>query len=301
MNRFRALLSAVFASVLSLGMWVFASSTFFPVCSVDYEAGSQLFKDRCSSCHSLDTTSIPYGPSLNGIARVAASRVPNMSAERYLVESIVTPAAFRSDEFAGVMPGDIAADLSTTEVASLVGYLMETERRVDPIRVSRIVRELNPPRSSTKSLPSLSELEAGRALFLGKGKCVDCHSLRKTAGAKLTAPSLLDAGRHDRDYLEQAIRDPNFHLSAGYEVWNAVLKSGEVVSGRLINREEASVTLLVQSPRSLLTLAHADIDVDADGTLQLHRSSSSAMPNGYGQLLTTQELDQLVTFLETLR
>ncbi|RCN50915.1 cytochrome [Ancylostoma caninum] len=45
----------------------------------DYEKGKKLFKQRCTSCHVIDSKSSKTGPSLNGLFGRVAGTLPNYS------------------------------------------------------------------------------------------------------------------------------------------------------------------------------------------------------------------------------
>lgn len=91
----------------------------------DPAQGEALFTSLgCTGCHSLDGTA-GAGPSVAGIAGEAGSMVVGLSAEEYLHQSIVEPAAFVVEGFGPIMP---AYDtLSEADVAALVAYLMTLE------------------------------------------------------------------------------------------------------------------------------------------------------------------------------
>lgn len=83
--------------------------------------------EGCVSCHNFDAsegdeTSAPYTV---GTATKAESRVPGLSAEEYILESIVNPDAYLVDGFvAGVMYQSWGEDLSEQEIADIVAYLL---------------------------------------------------------------------------------------------------------------------------------------------------------------------------------
>jgi ferredoxin len=95
-------------------------------------AGEQLFNDRsigvggsCSLCHSLKANVVLVGPSLSGIATRAAERVPGMSAEEYLRQSILDPDSYVVDGFpAGQMLPDLEDKLSQEQIDNLVVFLL---------------------------------------------------------------------------------------------------------------------------------------------------------------------------------
>lgn len=79
----------------------------------------------CRICHSLEPGVILVGPSFAGIATRAAQRVPGMSAEDYLYQSIVDPDAYVVEGFpAGQMIPDLAEILTEEQIRDLVAFLM---------------------------------------------------------------------------------------------------------------------------------------------------------------------------------
>lgn len=87
----------------------------------DPAAGEELFATNCSACHAEEDGA---GPPLAGIGERAATRVDGMSAEEYLHESIVDPAAYVVEGFAPIMPKDYADKLSEEEITDLIAYLL---------------------------------------------------------------------------------------------------------------------------------------------------------------------------------
>lgn len=95
----------------------------------DAERGAMLFtqsiggQPACSTCHTLDTTRI-VGPGMAGMALRAQQRVPDQSAETYLYQSIVNPAAHIVDGYPNVMPATFAEVLDESQVRDLIAYLL---------------------------------------------------------------------------------------------------------------------------------------------------------------------------------
>ena len=100
------IIAALLAGILAVvGLFVGVSVTQAPLTTVDLDRGEQLFSQRCSTCHSVDNDQMAsYGPNLSGIGEEAGTRIGSMGAEEYLLQSIVTPEAFRSPGQSGVMP-----------------------------------------------------------------------------------------------------------------------------------------------------------------------------------------------------
>ncbi len=93
--------------------------------------GAALFESRvlggqagCATCHSLTPDRVLVGPSLAGVGERAGNRVPGLSAEAYLLTSIVEPDAYVVEGFdSGRMPSNWGDVLSDDEIAALVDYL----------------------------------------------------------------------------------------------------------------------------------------------------------------------------------
>jgi cytochrome c2 len=116
------------------------SDTTAPLPAGDASRGQKLFAQQvklesgtnapCTACHSLVPNEIKVGPSLAGIADRAATRVPGMSAEQYIRESIQQPNAYLvtdSPTFVvngkSVMPEGLGNSMSAQDLADLIAYL----------------------------------------------------------------------------------------------------------------------------------------------------------------------------------
>lgn len=99
--------------------------------NVDAELGRQIFessKAGCTVCHSVDPGVELVGPNLSDMGTVAASRAPGLSAEEYLLESIVDPDAFLVDGYRSGQMLDIYEEtLTSREIEALVAYLQSLE------------------------------------------------------------------------------------------------------------------------------------------------------------------------------
>jgi mono/diheme cytochrome c family protein len=97
-----------------------------PVATDPIARGRQVYRaSGCASCHepSLFNLFRPVGPSLNEIGRVGAKRIPGMSAEDYIRQSITDPGAYVVPEYPDSMPRGLARDMSPEDLAALVAYL----------------------------------------------------------------------------------------------------------------------------------------------------------------------------------
>lgn len=98
----------------------------------DPKAGKELYYETslgtnaaCRICHSLEPGVVLVGPSFAGIATRAATRVPGMTAEEYLYQSITDPDAYVVEGFpAGQMIPNLAEVLTEEQIADLIAFLM---------------------------------------------------------------------------------------------------------------------------------------------------------------------------------
>ncbi|RME06604.1 MAG: hydrogenase iron-sulfur subunit, partial [Anaerolineae bacterium] len=98
----------------------------------DPEEGRKLYYETslgtnagCRICHSLEPGVVLVGPSFAGIATRAATRIPGMSAEEYLRQSILEPDAYVVEGFpAGQMVQNLGEILTEEQINDLVSFLM---------------------------------------------------------------------------------------------------------------------------------------------------------------------------------
>ena len=78
----------------------------------------------CTTCHSLDGT-VGLGPSLQGIAEQAETRIAGMSAEEYIRQSIIDTNAYVVDGFPeSLMPVNFSETLTSEELEAVIEYLL---------------------------------------------------------------------------------------------------------------------------------------------------------------------------------
>jgi mono/diheme cytochrome c family protein len=114
---------------------IFLFSLLLTACGGSEEAtnGEELFAQSvigsqagCSTCHSLEPGVTLVGPSMAGIGSIAETRVPDMSAEEYLRQSILEPDAHVVEGFpAGTMPKVWGEVLTEEQINQLVDYLLQ--------------------------------------------------------------------------------------------------------------------------------------------------------------------------------
>ena len=102
----------------------------------DPERGREIWDDGggvigggCQECHSLDgseKTVPPFeiAPTWLGVSLRAGDRVPGLSAEDYLRESIVDPAAYIVEGYSDHMPKGFRFLLSEEDIDSLIAFIL---------------------------------------------------------------------------------------------------------------------------------------------------------------------------------
>jgi putative heme-binding domain-containing protein len=135
------------------------------------------------------------------------------------------------------------------------------------------------------------DVRRGHEVFMSrKAACNTCHKLGYGGGT--LGPDLTNIGRarNRRDLLE-AIIYPSASIVRGYEPVSAELDDGRVISG-IIKGENADELMIATEAQKITHIARAEIQ-------QIYPSSVSPMPNGILTLLSSQELADLLAFLQT--
>lgn len=131
------------------------------------------------------------------------------------------------------------------------------------------------------------DIERGRALFFGKAVCYTCHAIGKEGGK--FAPDLTgiqrDRSPHD---LVEAIVYPSASFVREYETYQIV--SGQNTYRGVILEQNAEFILLAISAQETVRLAMKEIT-------SIKTEEVSMMPQGLDQLLSKQELADLLAFL----
>ena len=122
------------AAALLIAVLIFSGCAEKPVLELSAEGqrGLKIYENgahgsvACMTCHTLDGSML-VGPSFQGIAGRAGQRIPGVSAEDYLRQSIVDPAVHVVDGYTNLMPADYGATLSEQDIESLVAFLLELD------------------------------------------------------------------------------------------------------------------------------------------------------------------------------
>ncbi|MFG0254803.1 MAG: c-type cytochrome, partial [Rhodopirellula sp. JB053] len=158
-----------------------------------------------------------------------------------------------------------------------------------------VVHLAPPPTTGGEALPPMRKLvrmrgdgKRGKATFHGKGTCAKCHKVH--GEGKDIGPDLSEIGsKLSREAMFTAILNPNAGISHNYEQYGIVTADGLVLNGLLVNQTEAEVTLK--------TAEGVDRTIPADDIEEMVRRDVSLMPENLHQLMTVQELVDMVDYL----
>jgi len=163
-------------------------------------------------------------------------------------------------------------EYSEAEVTGLVAYL-------------RSMNELDP------GDVVLGDADRGKALYQGKGDCASCHRINGE-GSRLW-PELSDVGAtRTAGLLESALLDPTGSMFPINRPVSIVTSDGSTYTGRRVNEDTHTVQILDQDER-LRSFEKA-------GLREFTVLTESPMP-AYGELLTPEEVSDVVAYLLSLR
>jgi putative membrane-bound dehydrogenase-like protein len=137
------------------------------------------------------------------------------------------------------------------------------------------------------------DVARGRTVFnSARAACLSCHAIGYIGGR--IGPDLTKIGqvRGERDLLE-AVVFPSASFARGYEPVEIRTRSGEVHAGLL--RTDGADEVVVGSA------AGTDTHVPRRNVAAIEPGTISLMPSGYADLLTRQELADLLAFLKAAR
>jgi quinoprotein glucose dehydrogenase len=133
----------------------------------------------------------------------------------------------------------------------------------------------------------------GRKIFNDRpdAQCVRCHRIGGVGGDVGPDLSHINAQK-DREYILESIVLPNKQIAPGFDSVMVTLKNDETIAGVL--KSETPDELVINSPQTgVMTIKKKDIEA--------RKKSLSPMPEGIGQILSKQDIRNLVEYLSTLK
>jgi len=171
--------------------------------------GEELLRTKggCLICHKVTESGNERGPDLRQAADKAATRKPGLSAEAYLVESLVEPDVFLVPGYPKMMPSAMKppANLSMAEVKSVVAYLQSLAGAEITVR---IVPE------DIQAAKAAGPVHRGKEL-MGTYGCIGCHKVEGEGGE--IGPELSKiAGQREPAQILDKIVNPAAWTTPGY-------------------------------------------------------------------------------------
>ena len=216
-------------------------------------AGAQLYMTVCSGCHGI---------------RAEGGRGPNLITARNLRR--------QNDEwlFDVIKNGIAGSDMPPSPFEADKVWQM-----------TAFLRNLSAPAARSAVA---GNVDAGRKVYNGEGRCANCHMIRGDGG--YLGPDLTNVGvMNTLTQIREAVLDPNKRFTKGYMPVRVTLSNGESIRGVARNTSNYSIQLL-----------------DADGELRLLSKSgvsqvefpkSSWTPANYGERLSDEQVTDLLAFL----
>ncbi len=282
---------------------------------VNVESGEAIYwgEGKCSTCHSLgDQGSAVRGPNhetvcarardLRVAERQAAGASHIQTATDYIVESLADPDAYLVDGFSAAMPKVYLPpiSLSADKVTSVIIYMQAQGCTPDISAIDLPSEILNAAAAQAQGLAPFTLVLAGdpasgQALFLdpaGSAACVQCHSVAGE-GAEV-GPDLTDvAGTQTLEYIFESVMDPSAVIaSGGYEPIQIRLADGTDFSGVLRSEDDTTLTIVLKDG-TVKSVAKSDIQRELR-----YPDLPSLMPGNFGELLTVQQVADLMAFLQ---
>lgn len=152
-------------------------------------------------------------------------------------------------------------------------------------QVAAFVRSLTAPAIEN---PPAGNVQAGEAVFWGKGGCSNCHRILGRGG--MLGPDLSNAGAtRAAEDIRESVVDPDADGFPRYKGATVVLADGTTLKG--VARNRTNYSLQLQDAQGNLHM------IDLGKAKQVTLSDHSPMPGNYAQRLSKQELDDLIAFL----
>jgi putative heme-binding domain-containing protein len=231
-------------------------------------------KESCLGCHQLNNEGGRVGPNLN---RSGFNYPP-----AWIYTWISNPQTFRPNT---KMPH---LNLSPNEARAITSFLISFEPDEEEGSDLADSVELN------KYLSIKGDSKRGESIFKdpeGIANCAKCH-LDKTDGWTV-GPVLSFVGTsRTREFLLQSIIDPSRVITSGFNTIMILTKNRKFITGIKINEDESGLYIVDKNGKEL----HVPLDKIKKSKVQ----KISTMPGNFKDLLSTQDIADILAYLETL-
>ena len=245
--------AALLGFILGSGFAAGQTASAPPAKPEDVRAGKELFGQVCAACHGTNGEG-GRGPNLESGFEVRRESDPEMFG------------VIRNGVHGSGMP---AFSFPDQEVRQLIAF----------------IRSLNSPAIQAGVA---GDPEAGRAVFLGKGRCSTCHMIRGHGG--YPGPDLSEIGAtRTLNQIQESLLKPSARIADGFRAVTVVTAGGQVIEGVAKSYTNYSIVIL-DFRGQLHFLSTHDLK-------RLSFRDGSLMPSDYAQHLTPAEIQDLLAFL----
>ncbi len=183
-----------------------------------------------------------------------------------------------------------ATDLSATQVQNL---LQSKDAKLTTLARQKLAAVIPPSREEVaKQFATAIDIKgdpaAGRNHFIGR--CMACHIAEGMGIA--VGPDMVTVKNRGRDGILAAILDPHKEVAPQYIAYTFTKKDGTLVPG-IITQDDASGVTLKMMGGAQVSLPRTEIQGSTS-------SGQSLMPEGLETGMTTQDMADLLTFIEKL-
>jgi putative heme-binding domain-containing protein len=239
--------------------------------SDELDQGRRLFESNCANCHG------PHGEGAKG-------------------PTLTQPNLPRASDYESLLR-IITGGINGTEMPAA-----HLERK-DIELVAKYVKSLSLRPHLHLAIPG--DALRGEQVYAKKGGCAQCHVLNGQGG--VFGPDLSDVGsRRSPDYLRRSLVDPSADVPQSYTAWKSevalpenflyvrlVTRDGREISGVRVNEDTFSIQIR-QANGAIQSLFKSELT-------ELHKDFGKSPMPSYATALATNELDDLVAFLASLR
>ena len=282
---------------------------------ISWRSGEEIFwgKGRCSVCHRIGEKGYALrGPNLGeskdgpilpirGLER--ASQLSLASSTEYLVQSIAEPGAFVVPGYNNEMPEVFGAPISLTpsEIKAVVLYLKSLAGDTTFMEIRLPQELLASYQGEKKSHYEISgDSTAGRDLFFdleGPAACAACYvginSARVPEGSTIGPDLTAIAGFRTPKQILQKIVKPDMIIVSGYE--KSVIKTelNTFIVGIIKQETKQSIVLIAKDNKNII--------LEKKHIHSIARQPISMMPSNYADLLSENQIHDLLAYLLTLQ
>jgi len=241
------------------------------------KAGESLVmnKKSCLGCHQLNNEGGRVGPNLN----LSGFNYP----PDWIYTWILNPQFFRPNT---KMPH---LELTPKEARAITSFLISFQPDNEEEG-----SELSDSAELNKYLAIKGDSKRGEDLFKdpeGIANCAKCHLVKKEGGTVGPVLSFVGTSR-TREFLLESIIDPSRVITSGFNTIMILTKKRKFITGIKINEDETGLYVVDKNGKEL----HVPLDIIKKSKVQ----KISTMPGNFKDLLSTQDIADILAYLETL-